>query len=83
MTLQKEQLIEKMNDLLKEASDLNGEDINDSNYRQYYQEAVDMLNLYEENEDGEMDIYQFTYDYLREYESLRSELEKIISKERE
>jgi beta-N-acetylglucosaminidase len=74
-----EKLVEKMKDLLEEVSDLNDEDITDANYRDFYENAANELNLYDgEDEDGESDIYRFTYDYLDEYVGLRNELVKLL-----
>ena len=77
----KEKIVEKMQGLLAEASDINNEDITDANYREYYENAADELNRYEEDEDGESDIYRFTYDYLDEYVSLKNELIDILKAE--
>ena len=74
-----EKLVEKMKDLLEEVSDLNDEDITDANYREYYENAADELNSFDgEDEDGESDIYRFTYDYLDEYVGLRNQLVKLL-----
>ena len=77
----KEKIVEKMQDLLAEVSDLNNEDITDANYREYYENAADELNRYEEDEDGESDIYKFTYNILDEYVGLRNELTDILKAE--
>ena len=77
----KEKIVEKMQGLLAEVSDLNDEDITDANYREYYENAADELNRYEEDEDGESDIYRFTYNYLDEYVSLKNELIDILKAE--
>lgn len=76
---EEQKLVDKMVGLLEEVSDLNGEDIDDSNYREFYENAADELNSFDgEDEDGESDIYQFTYDYLSEYVGLRNQLVKLL-----
>lgn len=77
----KEKIVEKMQSLLAEVSDLNNEDITDANYREYYENAADELNRYEEDEEGESDIYKFTYNILDEYVGLRNELTDILKTE--
>lgn len=77
----KEKIVEKMQGLLAEASDLNNEDITDANYREYYENAADELDRYEEDEDGESDIYRFTYNILDEYVGLKNELIDILKAE--
>lgn len=77
----KEKIVEKMQGLLAEVSDLNDEDITDANYREYYENAADELDRYEEDEDGESDIYKFTYNILDEYVSLKNELIDILKAE--
>ena len=74
-----ERLVKKMTDILEEVSDLNGEDIDDRNFREFYENAADELNSFDgEDEDGESDIYQFTFDLLDEYVDLRVELRKLL-----
>ena len=74
-----QKLVNEMKDILAEVSDLNDEDITDANYREFYENAADELNSFDdEDEDGESDIYRFTYDYLDEYVDLRNELVKIL-----
>jgi len=73
-----QKLVDEMKDLLAEVSELNDEDINDANYREFYEEAADELDRFEEDEDGESDIYRFTYDYLDEYVTLRNQLVKLL-----
>ena len=74
-----QKLVNKMKDILDEVSDLNDEDIDDSNYREFYENAADELNSFDdEDEDGESDIYRFTYEYLDEYVDLRNELVKLL-----
>ena len=74
-----QKLVNEMKDILDEVSDLNDEDITDANYREFYENAADELNSFDdEDEDGESDIYRFTYDYLDEYVDLRNELVKIL-----
>ena len=75
---EEQKLVDKMVGLLEEVSDLNGEDIDDSNYREFYENAADELDRYEEDEDGESDIYRFTYNYLDEYVDLRNKLVQIL-----
>ena len=75
----KEKIVEKMQGLLAEVSDLNNEDITDANYREYYENAANELDLYDgEDEDGESDIYRFTYNYLDQYVTLRNKLKKVL-----
>lgn len=79
MKTKEEKLVNKMVGILEEVSDLNGEDIDDSNYRKIYENAAMQLNLYDgDDEDGESDIYQFTYDMLNDYIDLKRELKKIL-----
>jgi len=74
-----EKLVNEMKDILAEVSDLNDEDITDANYREFYENAADELNSFDdEDEDGESDIYRFTYDYLDEYVGLRNQLVKLL-----
>ena len=75
---EEQKLVDKMVGLLEEVSDLNNENIDDSNYREFYENAADELDRYEEDEDGESDIYRFTYNYLDEYVGLRNQLVKIL-----
>ncbi len=76
---EEQKLVDKMVGLLEEVSDLNDEDINDSNYREFYENAANELNSYDdEDEDGESDIYRFTYNYLDEYVNLRNKLVKLL-----
>ena len=75
---EEQKLVDKMIGLLEEVSDLNNENIDDSNYREFYENAANELNRYEEDEDGESDIYRFTYNYLDEYVGLRNKLVKIL-----
>lgn len=77
----KEKIVEKMQGLLAEVSDLNDEDITDANYREYYENAADELDRYEEDEDGESDIYKFTYNILDKYVDLKNELIDILKAE--
>ena len=76
-----QKLVKEMQDLLVEVSDINCEDINDSNYRKFYEEAADQLNLFEEDEDGESDIYKFTYELLDDYVTLRNKLCKVLEEQ--
>lgn len=79
MKTKEEKLVNKMVGILGEVSDLNGEDIDDSNYRKFYENAAMQLDLYDgEDEDGESDIYQFTYDMLDDYIDLKRELKKLL-----
>ena len=75
---EEQKLVDKMVGLLEEVSDLNNENIDNSNYREFYENAADELDRYEEDEDGESDIYRFTYNYLDEYVGLRNQLVKIL-----
>lgn len=75
---EEQKLVDKMVGLLEEVSDLNNENIDDSNYREFYENAADELDRYEEDEDGESDIYRFTYNYLDEYVDLRNKLVQIL-----
>ena len=77
----KEKIVEKMQGLLAEVSDLNNEDITDANYREYYENAADELDRYEEDEDGESDIYRFTYNILDKYVTLRNKLVEMLKAE--
>jgi len=78
----KEKIVEKMQGLLAEVSDLNNEDITDANYREYYENAANELDLYDgEDEDGESDIYQFTYNILDKYVTLRNKLVEMLKAE--
>jgi len=78
----KEKIIEKMQGLLAEVSDLNNEDITDANYREYYENAANELDLYDgEDEDGESDIYRFTYNILDKYVTLRNKLVEMLKAE--
>ena len=77
----KEKIIKKMQGLLAEVSELNDEDITDANYREYYENAADELDRYEEDEEGESDIYKFTYNILDEYVDLKNELIDILKAE--
>lgn len=74
-----EQLVEEMIGILQEVSDLNGEHIDDSNFRGYYEDAADELEHFEEDEEGEGDIYRFTYEALDDYVTLRNQLTHILA----
>ena len=73
-----QKLIDEMLQCLWDASDINQEHIDDSNYRKFYEDAADELEYYEEDEEGEGDIYRFTYEALDEYVSLRNELSALL-----
>ena len=73
-----QKLVAKMKDILSEVSDLNNEDITDANYREFYEKAADELDRYEEDEEGESDIYKFTYNYLDDYVDLKNKLVKLL-----
>ena len=74
-----EKIVDKMNSILEEVSELHGEDVTDGNYREYYENAADELNLHEEeDEDGENDIYRMTFELLDDYCSFRQQLREIL-----
>lgn len=74
-----EQLIHQMLSNLQEVSDLQNEHIDDTNYREFYEDAADQLDLYDdEDEDGESDIFKFTYEYLDDYARDRNKLFKLL-----
>ena len=75
---EKEKLTNKMKDLLDEVSELNDEDITDANYRDFYENAADQLDRYEEDEEGESDIFKFTYNILDKYVGLKNKLTDVL-----
>lgn len=79
--MSKNTIIKKMRELLDDVSNLNDETIDESNWRSFYETAANELNLADGENNGEMDVYLFTYNNLGIYAFLRSKLKKALEKE--
>jgi hypothetical protein len=73
----KKALISNMLNILAEANDLDADIIDHHTFYEAYSRAADMLN-YEEDEDGEFDIYEFTYNLGDSYFGLYKQLKQIL-----
>ena len=73
----KETIINRMLDILAEANDLDSDIVDHFTFRTAYVRAADELN-YEESEDGENDIYKFTYNFGSRYFGFYKKLKQIL-----
>ena len=73
----KETIINRMLDILAEANDLDSDIIDHHTFYEAYSHAAHMLN-YEEWEDGENDIYKFTFNLGDRYFGFYKKLKQIL-----
>jgi len=73
----KQTIINRMLDILAEANDLDSDIIDHHTFYKAYSRAADMLN-FEEWEDGENDIYRFTYNLGDRYFKFYQKLKQIL-----
>ena len=62
----KETIINRMLEILEEANSFDDDIVDHHTFYEAYSHAADVLN-YEESEDGEFDIYKFTYKFGESY----------------
>ena len=70
-----QKIIDQMLQCLWDVSDIQMEHIDDTNYREFYEEAADALDMYD---GAEADADRLTYENLDEYVSLRNELVELL-----
>jgi hypothetical protein len=73
----KQTIINRMLDILAEAHDLDSDIVDHHTFYEAYHRAADMLN-FEESEDGEFDIYKFTYNLGDRYFGFYKKLKQIL-----
>ena len=75
----KETIINRMLDILAEANELDDDIVDHSSFRKAYENAAMQLDLYDdEDEDGESDIYRFTYNLGDRYFGFYQKLKQIL-----
>ena len=75
----KETIINRMLDILAEANGLDNDIVDHSSFRKAYENAAMQLDLYDdEDEDGENDIYKFTFNLGDRYFGFYKKLKQIL-----
>jgi hypothetical protein len=75
----KETIINRMLDILAEANDLDSDIVDHHTFYEAYENAAMQLDLYDdEDEDGESDIYKFTYNLGDRYFGFYQKLKQIL-----
>ena len=79
-TMTKNKLVKELVEILEELSDIWDEDINYDNFREYYNRSADELD-YEEDEEGENDLFKLTYRLCGEFVDIKNQLTEVLKKE--